>query len=256
VSIGSSFLQAAAELATQSGAAALRHYRSGLAVERKSDGSPVTLADREAEQLARDWLARHFPNDAILGEEFGKSGGTSGRTWLLDPVDGTRTFVRGVPLWGSLVAVVEGDVVLAGAATFPALNEQLVAAPGEGCWHNEVRCRVSEVARLAEATVLTSDEHGFALPSLREGWDRLSRTAREVRTWGDCYGYLLVATGRAEVMVDARLNPWDIACFLPIVAEAGGVINDFQGLTAWNQSSAIATNFTLAVEARRFLAQT
>jgi fructose-1,6-bisphosphatase/inositol monophosphatase family enzyme len=154
------------------------------------------------------------------------------------------------------VAVVQDDVVVAGAAAFPAVAEAVAAAPGEGCWHNEVRCRVSEVARLVEATVLTTDENSFALPSLREGWDRLSRTAREVRTWGDCYGYLLVATGRAEVMVDARLNPWDAACFVPIIAEAGGVFSDLQGLTAWNQSSAIATNFTLAAEARRILTQT
>lgn len=255
MSTPSSLLQAAAELANLTGAAALAHYRTGLVVERKADNSPVTRADREAEQLARAWLARYFPHDAILGEEFGQAAGTSGRTWLLDPVDGTRTFVRGVPLWGSLVAVVEGDAVLAGAAAFPAVGEQLAAAPGEGCWHNEARCRVSEVARLAEATVLSTDEHGFALPSLREGWDRLSRTAREVRTWGDCYGYLLVATGRAEVMVDPRLHPWDISCFVPIIAEAGGVISDLEGKLAWNLSSAIATNFTLAAEARRLLLQ-
>ncbi|HEV8599429.1 MAG TPA: inositol monophosphatase family protein [Gemmatimonadales bacterium] len=246
----SSLLQAAAELASLTGAAALKYYRSGLAVERKGDGSPVTIADREAERLGRAWLAQRFPNDAILGEEFGKAEGTSGRTWLLDPVDGTRTFVRGVPLWGSLVAVVEGDVVQAGAAAFPALNEQLSAAPGEGCWHDGARCRVSEVARLAEATVLTSDEQGFA-PAQRVGWERLAGSAAVVRTWGDCYGYLLVATGRAEVMVDARLNPWDIACFVPIVAEAGGVITDLHGQTTWNLTSAIATNAALADDVRR-----
>ena len=251
----SSLLQAAAELANLTGAAALKHYGSGLAVEWKGDGSPVTIADREAEQLARSWLARRFPNDAILGEEFGTAAGTSGRTWVLDPVDGTRTFVRGVPLWGSLVAVVEGDLVLAGAAAFPAVDELLSAAPGEGCWHNGSRCRVSEVAQVTEATVLTSDPQGFAKPAHRAGWERLAGKAGMVRTWGDCYGYLLVATGRAEVMLDGRLNPWDIACFVPIVTEAGGVITDLQGLTAWNLTSAIATNAALAIEARRLIAQ-
>ena len=246
-----SLLQAAAELARLTGATALKHYRQGLAVERKGDGSPVTIADREAEQLARAWLASRFPGDAVLGEEFGPSQGTTGRTWLLDPIDGTRTFVHGVPLWGSLVALVDQEKVVAGAASYPALGEELAAAPGEGCWHQGARCCVSEVARLAEAIVLTSDPMGFADSPYRPGWERLTAAAAEVRTWGDCYGYLLVATGRAEVMVDARLSAWDAACFVPIIAEAGGVMTDLAGVTSWNLGSAIATNAALAVEARR-----
>ncbi|HEV8612184.1 MAG TPA: inositol monophosphatase family protein [Gemmatimonadales bacterium] len=249
---GSSLLEAAAELAGLTAGAALQYYRKNVAVERKGDGSPVTIADRSAEQLARDWIARRFPADAILGEELGAVAGTSGRTWLLDPVDGTKTFVRGVPLWGSLVAIVEGDVVLAGAAAFPALDERIAAAPGEGCWHNGRRARVSELARLAEATVLTTDEHGFAEPKGQRAWNQLAGAAAVVRTWGDCYGYLLVATGRAEVMVDAKLNPWDSACFVPIIREAGGAITELAGLTAWNLASAVATNAALATEVRRY----
>src|SRR5258708_3560042 len=128
-------LQAAEELAGLAGAAALRHYRSGVAVERKGDGSPVTLADREAERAARAWIAERFPGDAIVGEEFGEQPGTSGRTWLLDPIDGTKTFVRGVPLWGSLVAVVEGATGLAAAAAFPPLGQRIAPAPGPGWSH-------------------------------------------------------------------------------------------------------------------------
>jgi histidinol phosphatase-like enzyme (inositol monophosphatase family) len=248
---GSSLLEAAAELAGLTGAAALKYYRRDVAVERKDDGSPVTIADRTAEQLARDWIGRRFPTDAILGEEFGAVPGSSGRTWLIDPVDGTKTFVRGVPLWGSLVAIVEGDRVLAGAAAFPALDERITAAPGEGCWHNGTRCRVSEVARLSEATVLTTNEHGFE-PEARRAWNALASTAAVVRTWGDCYGYLLVATGRAEVMVDAKLNPWDSACFVPIITEAGGAISELAGLTAWNLASALATNAALATQVGSF----
>lgn len=248
----SALLQATAELAGLTGASALRQYRRRLTVERKSDGSPVTAADREAEGDARDWLSRRFPGDAVFGEEFGASPGSSGRTWLLDPIDGTRTFVRGVPLWGSLVAVVEAGVVLGGAASFPALGEQLVAAPGEGCWHNGSRCRVSDIARLSEATVLTTDEHGFAEPAARQGWSRLAAAAALVRSWGDCYGYLLVATGRAEVMVDAKLSPWDSACFHPILAEAGGSLTALDGSSGWSLPSAIATNAALAGDARRF----
>ena len=247
----STLLQAVAELAELAGATAFQHYRQDVAVDRKVDGSPVTIADREAERRARDWIARHFPGDAVLGEEFGTEAGTTGRTWLIDPIDGTKTFIRGVPLWGSLVAVVEHDAVLAGAAAFPAVGEDLAAAPGEGCWHNGARCRVSEVAALADATLLTSEVPGN--PEGRQHWEALAGRAAVVRTWGDCYGYLLVATGRAEVMIDPRLSPWDISCFIPIVGEAGGVITDFAGATPWNLKQAIATNAALAAEARQVL---
>ena len=144
----SDLLLAALELARLTGQTAMRHFRGAIAVERKGDGSPVTIADREAERAARDWIARRFPDDAILGEEFGETPGTSGRQWLLDPIDGTRTFVRGVPLWGSLIAVVGGDTVLAGAACYPAMGEEIAAAPGRGCWHNGARCAVSKVDRV------------------------------------------------------------------------------------------------------------
>ncbi len=246
-------LEAAEALARLMGATALRHYRTNLTVERKADGSPVTAADREAERVAREWIAKRFPRDGILGEEFGSRAGAGGRTWLLDPVDGTKSFVRGVPLWGSLVAVVEGDAVLAGAAAFPAVGELLVAAPGQGCWHDGVRCRVSEIARLEDATVLTSDVPRFADPERRHGWETLASAAAVARTWADCYGYLLVATGRAEVMVDVGLNPWDIACFAPIVEEAGGRIIDFDGRRYPPLGNAIATNRALAEEAGRIL---
>ena len=246
-------LEVASELARLTGSTALRHYRPNMPVDWKDDGSPVTIADREAERTARGWIARRFPADGIIGEEFGRQLGTSGRHWLLDPIDGTRTFVRGVPLWGSLIALVERDIVLAGAAAFPALGELVVAAPGEGCWHDGVRCRVSLVARMTEATVLTSDVQRFEEPGQRRGWAELAAAAALARTWGDCYGYLLVATGRAEVMVDVGLNPWDVACFVPIVEEAGGRLTDFAGSRYPPLRGAIATNAALADEARRLL---
>ena len=117
----------------------------------------MTIADRTAERDAREWIEQHFPTDGILGEEWGATRPDSARQWLLDPIDGTKTFIRGVPLWGSLVAVTERGRVLAGAAYFPALNELLVAAPTQGCWWNGSRCEVSRVATLA-AAVLSADE--------------------------------------------------------------------------------------------------
>jgi histidinol phosphatase-like enzyme (inositol monophosphatase family) len=244
-------LQAALELATLTGSTALPHFRRELAVETKQDGSPVTIADRDAERRARDWLARRFPEDGVIGEEFGSSPGRSGRTWLLDPIDGTKSFVRGVPLWGSLVALVERDTVLAGAAAFPAVGEHLGAARGAGCWHNGARCRVNPQSDLACATALTSDVERFSTPTARRAWGALAAAVTVTRTWGDCYGYLLVATGRAELMVDVGLNPWDIACFVPIIEEAGGRITDFEGASYPPLESAIATNAALADAVRR-----
>lgn len=247
-------LEAALEAARLGGAAALRHWRTGIAAEWKGDGSPVTAADREAEAAIRAWIAGRFPGDGVLGEELGETPSTTGRRWIVDPIDGTKAFLAGVPLWGSLVAVVEGERVLAGAAAFPAVGEDLAAAPGEGCWHGGVRCRVSTVAALERATVCTTDLAGFPDSRRRAGWERLAAAARVGRTWGDCYGYLLVATGRAEAMVDPVMHDWDSACLQPIIEEAGGVFTDWGGRVTAFGGSAVATNAALAGEVRRRLA--
>src|SRR5439155_25150964 len=134
------------------------HFRSAITVESKSDGSPVTIADRSAEEAAREWIARRFPEDGVLGEEFGAHLPAARRRWLIDPVDGTKTFVRGVPLWGTLIAVCEEETVLAGAAFFPAVDEMLSGATGLGCWWNGTRTHVSTTSEIEEATVLTTDE--------------------------------------------------------------------------------------------------
>lgn len=249
---GMSLLTAVQECARRAGEVALAHHRTPLTIESKADGSPVTVADREAEQVARAWITAHYPDDGILGEEFGGSDGRSGRRWILDPIDGTKSFVRGVPLWGTLIAVVEGEEVLAGAAAFPALDELISAAPGEGCWCNGSRARVSGTSALAEATVLVTDDRAFLTPSLREGWSSLAAAASVARTWGDCYGYLLLATGRAEVMVDPVVNLWDIAAFLPIIEEAGGVLTDLRGVRTAFGGTAIATNAALASTTRAY----
>ena len=248
-----SLMQAAGEAAAIAATFAMQYYRTGIAVETKGDGSPVTIADRGAEERVRAWISERFPGDAVLGEEFGDSAGTTGRRWIVDPIDGTKAFVRGVPLWGSLVAVVEGDTVLAGAANFPGVGESLVAANGCGCWHNGSRTRVSTVDSLAAGTVLITDPRTNRAPITATGWDRLSRAAAVCRSWGDAYGYLLVATGRAEVMIDPIANPWDVACFQPIITEAGGVFSAISGALTPFGGNAIATNAALAREARALL---
>lgn len=246
-------MQAALDVARVASLVALRYYNKGIDVETKNDGSPVTLADRAAEQIAREWIHARFPDDGILGEEFGETPGASARRWILDPIDGTKSFVRGVPLWGTCVAVCEGDDVLAGAAAYPAVGEYLAAAPGEGCWHNDARCGVSTTARIGEATVLVTDDRNFPFVDRRAGWDLLSQQASVSRGWGDCYGYLLVATGRADVMVDPVLNPWDAPPFLPIIEEAGGVFTGWSGRRDAFAGNAIATNRALADVARALL---
>jgi histidinol-phosphatase len=246
-------LEAAQELARRTGGVALRHFRSAITVESKTDGSPVTIADRSAEEAAREWIARRFPEDGVLGEEYGAHLPGARRRWLIDPVDGTKTFVRGVPLWGTLIAVCEGEVVLAGAAFFPAVDEILGAAPGLGCWWNGTRAHVSSVATIEAATVLTTDERFSRSPERREGWQRLANAAAISRSWGDCYGYLLVATGRAEVMVDGVVAPWDAAALLPAVTEAGGVFTDVQGRSTAFGGSIVATNEALGPRARELV---
>jgi histidinol phosphatase-like enzyme (inositol monophosphatase family) len=226
-----------------------------VAVERKADGSPVTIADREAEQAAREWLERSFPDDGVVGEELGALRPEARRRWLLDPIDGTKTFIRGVPLWGSMVAVVEDDTVLAGAIHYPALGELVTAAPGAGCWWNGLRCAVSRATDLAASTVLTTDERCAGDRARRAAWTRLADRAGLARSWGDCYGYLLVATGRAEAMLDPVLSPWDSAALLPIIEEAGGVFTDWNGVRAPFGGSAVATNAGLSAAVRSILAE-
>jgi len=249
-------LEAVESLARLTGGVALRHYRSALSVERKADGSPVTAADRAAEQAAREWVRQTFPRDGVLGEEFGEERAGARRRWIIDPIDGTKSFVRGVPLWGSLVALCEGDSVLAGAAFFPAVDELVVAATGGGCWWNGAACSVSRVAELSAATALTTDERFSEKPAWRGGWDRLTAHVDVSRSWGDCFGYLLVATGRAEIMCDPVLSPWDAAALQPIITEAGGVFTDWSGNATAFGGSAVATNRALALEARALLSGT
>lgn len=239
-------LDAVSDVARAAGTVALRHFRTGLSVDTKGDGSPVTIADRSAEEVARAWISARFPEDAVLGEEYGFSGDEGRRRWFVDPIDGTRTFVRGVPLWGTMVAVAEGDHVLAGAIYCPAADELVAAAVGSGCWWNGVRCRVSTVASLDRATVLTTDDRFQHNPERAPLWQALAGRVAMSRTWGDCYGYVLVATGRAELMVDDRLNPWDVAALIPIIGEAGGVYSDWSGACSVDGSDGFASNAVLA----------
>jgi histidinol phosphatase-like enzyme (inositol monophosphatase family) len=224
----------------------MKHFEAGIEMEDKSDDSPVTNADREAEVYLSAALEEAFPEDGQMGEEGVAKDSRSGRRWIIDPIDGTKAFVRGVPLWGTLVACCEGETVLAGAVCYPVVDETLAAAVGEGCWWNGTRARVSAVDTLAQATACITDERFPGRPHRAAQWRAVAAECGVVRTWGDCYGYLLLATGRAEVMVDDLMNPWDAAAVLPLVTEAGGAFTDWRGRATAFGGDVIATNAALA----------
>jgi histidinol-phosphatase len=237
-------LAVAQDAAYVGGRRTLAYFGTGTAAtEWKADQTPVTLADREAERLIRGVIGRAFPDHAVLGEEGGETAGTAPVRWIVDPLDGTRTFVRGVPLYGTLIGVeVEGEPRV-GAVYLPALDEMIAAARGLGCTWNGRPCRVSAIDRLPDALALVTDER--AARSRSAAWDRVVARTGLQRTWADCYGYVLVATGRAEVSLDPIMNVWDCAALLPIVEEAGGRFTDWSGRRTIHGGEAVATNGVL-----------
>lgn len=249
----STYLQAVSDLARLTGGIAHQYYRRQVSVETKADGTPVTIADRSAEQAARQWIEQRFPDDGLVGEEFPVVREDAKRIWIIDPIDGTKSFVREVPLWGSLVAVVENAQVIAGAAFFPAISEMITAAIDCGSWWNDSRTHVSSETDIGNAMILTSALPFSSDDAVNSRWKTLQGKAKISRTWGDCFGYLMVATGRAEVMADPVLSSWDIAAFLPIISEAGGVLTDFSGAHTSFGGSAIATNAALDKSVREIL---
>ncbi|MDR0786729.1 MAG: histidinol phosphate phosphatase [Gemmatimonadota bacterium] len=221
------------------------HFGSA-AVSFKGDGSELTLADTGSEDFIREAIVARFPEHGILGEE-GSRVDSSGRyRWIVDPIDGTRSFAAGVPLYGILMALEVDGVPTVGCCHFPAMGDTIVAATGAGCWRAGKRVSVSACDRLEEARVVTSGLEywrDWATPSGHEGLNRLIGGSRFARTWGDCFGYILVATGRAEILADPACGAhWDYAPMVPILAEAGGRFTtlDDRPVRAW--SSALATN--------------
>lgn len=239
------YLEFAIDAAWQAGRSTLAHYQTGVAIERKRDQSEVTIADRAAEQLLRTLIVQRFPEHAIVGEEFGADDtrGASHR-WLVDPIDGTTTFVRGVPFFGVLIGLEIDGAPCVGVAYFPALDEMVSAATGLGCRWNGRPARVTGVGSLAEATLVYTDArdvHG----RLGDDWRGFLTGTAVQRGWGDCYGHALVATGRADIMLDPRMNPWDCAALIPILQEAGGRFTDWRGRVVVDGGDAVSTNGTL-----------
>jgi histidinol phosphatase-like enzyme (inositol monophosphatase family) len=251
-------LEVAVKIAREAGDLTLRYFRSAdLAIERKADMSPVTIADTEAEKLLRSRIAERFPDDGIVGEEFGTQSGTNRYQWVFDPIDGTKSFIHGVLLYTTLVALLRDNEPVIGVIHAPAGSETVYAAKGGGCWQlresnqSPQPARVSKVAQLKDSLLLTTEMAGFARnrrPDAVDRFLRLQRAARLSRTWGDGYGYLMVATGRAEVMIDPVVNLWDAAPLQPIIEEAGGQFTDWDGNATIHTGEAIATNGLVGAE--------
>ncbi len=247
------YLAFALQVALEAGAVALEHYQTGVAVELKADRSPVTRADRGAEQLIRRAIAARYPDHAVAGEEYGADGRASAFRWIVDPIDGTKSFIRGVPLFGVLIALeIEGRADV-GVCHLPALGETVAAATGLGCTWNGRSAHVSTVERLGDATVVFSDGRMLA-QRLGPRWAELEGEAGLLRSWGDCYGHCLVATGRADVMLDPVMNPWDCAALLPIVGESGGRFSDWTGTARIDGGDAVSTNGKLHERVLQLLA--
>jgi histidinol phosphatase-like enzyme (inositol monophosphatase family) len=239
-------LEVAMDAAWIAGRRALAWFDAGVPVTAKPDGSPVTPADLASERALRERIHRAFPDHSVLGEEEGETRGTAPYRWLLDPIDGTRTFVQGVPLWGVLVGVERQGDAIAGACYLPALDEMLGAASGEGCTRNGRACRVSNGARLEDAILCPTSAR--AARRRAPGYDALAERIRTERTWGDCYGYALVASGRAEIALDSAAAAWDLCAMRPIVEEAGGLMTDWRGRRTHRGGDALATNGLLHAE--------
>jgi myo-inositol-1(or 4)-monophosphatase len=242
----SKYLEFITETAYLAGRKTLAYFQTGVHADYKGDDTPITIADRQAEELIRSRIEKRYPQHAIIGEEFGdKEGLGESHRWLIDPIDGTKSFMRGVPLYAVLIGLeIEGRVE-AGAAYFPALDEMIVAASGLGCWWNGRRAHVSKVTDLKRSIFGCTSTQNFHNYNRKAEFERLLERFYFQTGWGDAYGYLLVATGRIELMLDPIMAVWDCAPFPAILREAGGYFGDWQGNETIYAHESLATSWKL-----------
>lgn len=242
-------LRFAIDAARGAGRVAMEWFQSDrLIADGKADGSPVTQADKAAERFIRDAIASAHPDDGILGEEYDEVASSSGRTWVIDPIDGTKSFVHGVPLFGTLLACLEDGMPTIGVIVMPALDECVAAETGAGCWwwrsgHAATRARVTDRATLRGAMVLSTSFEYYDNAARKRAWMGLNDLGAHTRGWSDCYAFVLLATGRADAVVEpALMNLWDIACVPVIIGEAGGAWSDINGDRSLETGSMVASN--------------
>ena len=241
-------LDLAVEISKSAGHKTLEYFQTDrFEVQKKGDGSPLTIADQESEKHLRAAITARFPDDGIVGEEFGEQPGKNNVRWVLDPIDGTKSFISGVPLYGTMVGIeIDGEATI-GAVYFPGLDEGIYACSGQGAWHyrgdaEPARASVSTKENLSNCVLVTSEVEGFRDRDALDVYHSLAKAVYFARTWGDVYGYLLVATGRVDVMIDPELNVWDACAVKPIIEEAGGRFTDWRGEARVDGGDAIGSN--------------
>lgn len=269
----SPLLTFATDLAYRAGRITLGYFNVGVRPDYKADDSPVTAADRAAEEFIRGEIEKHYPTHAILGEEFGekpsassllasdspirlsasKSAPASAFRWIIDPIDGTKSFLRGVPLYGVLIGLEIDGQIKVGAAYYPGTDEMLCAAEGLGAWWNGRRAHVSQIASMDRAFVCYTNERNMSKQGRGEAWKRINTAAYASRGWSDAYGYLCVATGRAEAMLDPIMNIWDCGPFPVIFKEAGGYFGSWDGREGHTFDEALACNAVIKDEMLRLI---
>jgi histidinol-phosphatase len=253
-------LKHAVEFARKAGECTVRHFHNlpNLKVDAKADRSPVTAADRESELLLRELIGKAYPDDGIVGEEYPEKEGTSGFRWVLDPIDGTKSFICGVPLYGTLVGILQQDTCVVGVIEMGALDRRVYAMRGGMAWQQQgneapARAQVRACENLEDAVFVTTERASFDPRGAAEIYSKLEATCRITRTWGDCYGYYLVATGKADLMVDPVMNLWDAAAILPVIEGAGGVFVDWQGRVTPANGDGLATTRELLPKVMAYL---
>ena len=238
-------LAAATEIAKIGGEHTLKYFKKDIEIISKADDSPVTIADRETEQVIRQQILQRYPDHGIIGEEFGRTNEDSRIQWVLDPIDGTKSFIHGVPFYTTLIGIMIDNEPIVGVINAPALNEICAAAIGHGVSFNGKACQVKETQELKDSTLLVTEIRRFKDQGLEDEFQELMSQTKLHRTWGDAYGHMMVAIGRAELMFDPVLNLWDAAALLPVVKEAGGIFSDMKGEETIHSGNGFSTNKAL-----------
>ncbi len=239
-------------LADESGKIIRNYFRTHISVDSKADESPVTIADKTAEEKMRELIMKEYPQHGIIGEEFGTHNETAEYKWILDPIDGTKSFITGTVTFGTLIALTKNGEPILGVINQPVLNEFLIG-DNISCELNGVKTEVRTCASLSEATLLTTDHLNIKKYQDAKKFDELIHRVKLYRNWGDCYGYYLVATGYADIMIDPIMNIWDSAAVIPIIRGAKGIITDYHGNDAVKGESIIAANPEIHQEITRML---
>jgi histidinol phosphatase-like enzyme (inositol monophosphatase family) len=215
-------------LADAAGQVIKQYFRHSIDVQVKHDASPVTIADREAERVIREGIRNRFPQHAIFGEEYGRDAGGHVYTWVIDPIDGTKSFIHGVPTFGTLIALVENSTPIVGVINAPALSERWIGAYGQPAFYNGARCRTRDCEKLQQASLYCTSIDMFQDETMRQ-FEKLSKKVSMRRFGGDCYAYGLLAMGFIDLVVEAQMAPYDYMALVPVVESAGGIISDWQG---------------------------